>query len=234
MDSRREALGDSQGALVKAVLVGVMLLVPLAAFALVQWIYAPPAPIKTPVVTPEKIAWPTKDQIYICRARTSQGEKFYFTLVPPGAFQEQGLARECIVGTSQYPIEAGATFSPDNFARNPLFVKLLHQVVAEEGPKLAGLQADAKEVGEGPVIVFDLRTANPEARDVIGYFQAKDGKLLPDSYQRGQKHMLLSQDGFFRLEPALHIKLLERLHQINEERKKNAPEPDPNDTNDFP
>jgi hypothetical protein len=77
-------------------------------------------------------------------------------------------------------------------------------------------------VGDGPVLVLDLRTNKPQARDVIGIFQAKGGELVPDSYQKGPNHVLLSPDGFFRLDPSLHERLMRRMAQLNETHRKNS------------
>lgn len=199
-----------------AILIVAMLLAPLVVVALASLgRFKASAPASKPDST-------SKESIFVCRARTADGERDFFTLVPPGAFFEQGLARECIVGTSKKPLELNQPITPENFSRNSGFVKFLHQVIAEEGPLLTGLKAEAQRVGDGPVLVLDLRTKRPEARDVIGVFQAKDGELVPGSYKKGPAHVLLSPDGFFRLDPSLHERLMRRMALLNEAHRKNS------------
>ena len=131
---------------------------------------------------------------------------------------ERGLMPEAIVGELLRPLEAGETITPEIFARNPAFVKFMHEVIARRGPGLPGLIAEARRQVDGIVCVIDQRTPNPEGHippeDIVGVFAVKAGSVVPGSYQNCPKHQLLSARGFFQLVEELQTCLLEELGNL--------------------
>ncbi len=63
--------------------------------------------------------------------------------------------------------------------------------------------------------LIDARTPTPAGvvppSDIIGAFEVRAGEVVPRSYQPNVNHLLVSSNGLFKLESALHEKLVERL-----------------------
>jgi hypothetical protein len=163
--------------------------------------------------------------INVCRVDTPEGAKDYVTCLSHERVFEHGLPSEAIIGVLLRPLKAGETITPEVFARNRLFVDFMHGVVARRGPQLPGLLAEARRQGQGMVVVVDLRTRTPQGpvppEDIVGVFKVQDGAVVPESYYPSPKHMILSSDGFFQLDPELESCLLEELVALSEAK----PEP---------
>jgi hypothetical protein len=153
--------------------------------------------------------------INVCSADTPDGVKDYVICIPIDTAFEHGLIPETIIGVLLQPVGQIAAITPEVFARNRAFVDFLHDVISRRGPSLPGLIAEARRQGEGWVCIIDQRTRNPQGHippeDIIGVFAVRGGQVVPDSYQRCPKHMILSADGFLRLEAGLQACLLEEL-----------------------
>jgi hypothetical protein len=161
----------------------------------------------------------SESPVYVCRVDTPEGTKDYVTLISPEVALSQGLAPEAIVGVLLRPLESGEAITPDIFARNRVFVDFLHAVIARYGPDQEGCKAEAARLGEGWVYIIDQRTPTPQGpvppEDIIGAFEVKGGEVLPGSYRASSKHMILSPNGFFRLEEGLRQCLLRVLTSRN-------------------
>jgi hypothetical protein len=127
----------------------------------------------------------------------------------------RGLPPEAIIGVLLRPLEPGEAITPAVFARNRVFVDFMHEVVARRGPHLLGLQAEARRQRDGWVYIIDQRTRTPQGpippEDIVGVFAVKGGEIVPGSYQRSPRHLILSADGFFRLGAELQACLLDEL-----------------------
>jgi hypothetical protein len=156
--------------------------------------------------------------ISICRVQTPDGVKDYVTCVPHQTAFQRGLAPEAIIGLLLKPVDQISAITPEVFSSNRVFVDFLYAVIARRCPELPGMLAEARRQGDGWVYVIDQRTRNPEGHippeDILGVFTVQGGKLMPDSYQRCPKHMILSADGFFRLGAELQACLLEELASV--------------------
>jgi hypothetical protein len=90
-------------------------------------------------------------------------------------------------------------------------------VIAEHGPSVPGLIAEARRKVDGWVYIVDGRAPSPQGpvspEDIIGAFQVKDGEVVPGSYQRNGNHAVLSTNGFFRLDAMLQTKLYSALSE---------------------
>src|SRR5438445_2777661 len=152
---------------------------------------------------------------YVYRVKTPEGDRDLVSLLS-GAF-EFGLIEEAIVGECTQSLEDGKHVTEANFRPNPTFVRLLHHVIARHAPQLPALRAEARRQHTGWVYVIDARTASPDGHvppcDIIGGFEVRSGEVAPGSYRPNTDHKLLTANGVFRLEPALHESLME---QINE------------------
>ena len=151
---------------------------------------------------------------YAARVETPEGTQDYITLVPAERAFTQGLPPEAIVGVLLRPDES---ITPDNFARNKVFVDFLHAVIGRHGPDQPGCKAEATRLGEGWIYIIDQRTPTPAGpvppEDILGAFEAKYGRVMPGSYRPSAKHMILSPSGFFQLEEGLWQCLLTELEQ---------------------
>ena len=152
---------------------------------------------------------------YVYRVKTSAGERDIVSLFS-GAF-EAGLITEAIVGEYTHLLEEGESANDASFRPNPAFVRLLHDVIERHAPQLRGLQAEARRQGTGWVYVIDARTPTPDGEvppcDVIGGFEVSDGDVIPHSYRPNPNHRLLTENGLFGLDPALHERLMERINE---------------------
>jgi hypothetical protein len=153
--------------------------------------------------------------IRVYRVHTPDGVKDYVTCLPHEQVFAMGLAAGTVIGMLRRSLEPGERITPAVFARNPAFEDLLHEVVARRGPQLPGLIAEARRQRRGWVYIIDQRTRTPQGHvppeDIVGAFTVKSGKIVPGSYQRSHKHVILSADGFFRLGAELQACLLEEL-----------------------
>jgi len=73
-------------------------------------------------------------------------------LSPDIAAELGGLSQQAICGSF-----VGDDNAPESFRPNPVFVALMHDIIKNEGPGVAGLCAAAAEQREGWVYVIDLR-----------------------------------------------------------------------------
>ena len=153
--------------------------------------------------------------ITVCRVDTPDGAKDYVTCLSLEQAVAKGLPAEAIIGVLLRPLESGEAVTPAVFARNRVFVDFLHALIARRGPELPGLVAAAARQGDGWVYVIDQRTRTPQGaippEDILGGFEVKGGQVVAGSYRANPKHMILSPDGFFKLDAELQAYLLEEL-----------------------
>jgi hypothetical protein len=157
----------------------------------------------------------SETSIHIVRAETPEGFKDYVTVVPPETLMTRGLIPEAIIGVLTQPLDDDDAITPDNFARNSVFVAFLHDVIARHGPQQPGLVAEAARIGNGTVAIIDGRTPTPEGpvppEDIMGAFVAKGGKIETGSYVASPYHRILTVNGFFQLDGGLMDCLLGEL-----------------------
>ncbi|GLQ97306.1 hypothetical protein [Dyella mobilis] len=145
--------------------------------------------------------------VSICEVQTANGLVAYVTLVPAGEAVKRGLVAQEIIGQLLDATRADRQIDPANFARNRAFVDFLHEAIQKHAPALPNLIDAAKAQGMGWVYIIDGRTPTPQGavppEDVIGGFQVDDGEILDGSYRANPNHRILSQRGFFQLDPDL-------------------------------
>ena len=153
--------------------------------------------------------------VFVVRAVVGGAPRDYATILPPEAVFATGLPNEAIVGLLLEPPSDGRPLSPDAFAENPAFRKVLDEVIGRHAPDEPALRDEARRLGSGYVYVIDGRTPDPRAQapaeDVIGAFQVRGGELVREPYLPNPRHRLFTGNGFFRLSDTLHQRLLEEI-----------------------
>ena len=91
----------------------------------------------------------TDTPVNLCVVDTSEGEKHYFTVLPLEIVFAKGLIPESIVGVLLRPLAEGESITPGNFARNSIFVKFMHEIIAKYAPLDPGCSEEAKGLGTG-------------------------------------------------------------------------------------
>jgi hypothetical protein len=127
---------------------------------------------------------------------------------------QRGLSYEAIVGMLKRSLGPEERITPAVFQPNPAFVAFLHRVIRQYAPSSEKLQAEAARMGNGWLNLADQRSSSgcivaPE--DMIGAFQVQNGKLVADTYWPCPNHQLLTEDGFFVIEPFLREQLDQQL-----------------------
>jgi hypothetical protein len=149
---------------------------------------------------------------------TPEGLKHYVSFLPGEHVFARGLVPESIVGVLLRPLEPGEAITSAVFARNRVFVDFMHDVIARRGPGVPGLIAEARRQRNGWVYVVDQRTQMPQGlvppEDIVGAFEVKDGEVVPGSYRRSPRHVILSADGFFQLGVELQACLMEEVASL--------------------
>jgi hypothetical protein len=127
-----------------------------------------------------------------------------------------GLSERAIFGVLLRRIDDGGEITPENFRPNRSFVDVLHELLAAEAPKTTSARRQATRQREGYLYLIDGRTPDPGGRvppeDIIGAIAIQAGTLIPGTYQRNDRHRLLTSDGFFVLSAELEATLTTQMH----------------------
>ncbi len=150
------------------------------------------------------------------------------SLLSPAHVSESGLAGEAIMGGR--PIagdgETLQAITAENFRPNKLFLDLLHEVIATQTPGLPEVQDAARGQAKGTLGVCDARTPTPAGdvplHDILGWFEVKDGAVVPGTYEPNRSHQLISSRGIFRLDPRVHQHLMDKLIALQQARNRGA------------
>lgn len=142
------------------------------------------------------------------------GNIHYITIISAELAFKVGLPGEAIVGQLLVP---NNKITPQNFARNRIFVDYLHAFIRREAPSDLTLRQRAATVRSGQMPFIDGRAkqgpgAPPSTEDVLGVFAVKDGFIV--GYEPNAQHRIFSARGFFSLPPSLEGKLIRELEAI--------------------
>ena len=158
--------------------------------------------------------------VKVYRVRTEEGLKDYFVISDETVNEKsfnKSLHAESIVGVSLRLINQANDISPDNFARNPVFVEFMHKIIADFGETFTGLKEAAKNQQEGIICIIDGRTPTPQGpvppEDIIGIFKVTNGLIIKGSYMPNPNHLILSEKGFFQLHPEINDFLLAKIKE---------------------
>jgi len=150
---------------------------------------------------------------YISRVESPEGRQDYVSLLPA----KNGLIAASIIGKFRSPESGPPVIAQEAFARNGVFVDLMHDIIKREAPRLSHYQAEATRIGSGPVYVTDRRAAKDstvQPEDTFGAFEAKNHQIISESYEPNPTHRILSERGFFQLERALYTALMRKLKTL--------------------
>jgi hypothetical protein len=156
--------------------------------------------------------------MHVCDVQTAEGVKHYLTMLPLEIVFRKGLIPEAIIGVLLRPLTDVQSITPEVFARSAPFVKFMHEVIAKYGEQESDCIAEARRLGSGWVYIIDARTKTPQGavppEDIFGAFEVRDGQVVPGTYRESSRHMILSNDGFFRLSAEMHSHLLRELQAL--------------------
>ena len=134
------------------------------------------------------------------------------SLLPPHIVEQAGLPTEAVLGDVD-PRRSEMTV--EQFTPNEKFVQFLHQIIGRYAHTLPSVQTLAQKVHNGPVYVMDQRSLQkglrPPFEDVIGWYGARNGELLPETYNGNPNYALLSSAGPITLEEPLEKALFEAI-----------------------
>jgi hypothetical protein len=126
-----------------------------------------------------------------------------------------GLSERAIFGVLLRRIDDGGEIVPENFRPNRPFVDFLHELLAAEAPQTNAARLQAAQQREGYLYLIDGRTPDPGGRvppeDIIGAIASQAGEPIPGTYQRNDRHRLLTSGGFFVLSADLEATLISQL-----------------------
>lgn len=117
-----------------------------------------------------------------------------------------GLIPQAIVGQLRQP---NGKITPDNFARNSVFVDYMHDFIRREAVQIPQIKSQAQKIKNGKFDLIDLRLGSPNSENIIGVFNVQNGKII--SYERNREHRILSDQGFFRLPYGIEMKSIAAL-----------------------
>lgn len=158
---------------------------------------------------------PGEEAVYLYTVADQGAERHYLTFLLPADVDQYGLPPEAIIGRliEETPVNQ-QPFTKENFVVNYAFVDFLQDVVRRRGPEDSQLIAAAEWMEEGMGLMLDHRGIDEEDRvleDMIGAFEIKDGRIIPESYQKNDAYEVFSKDGFMTLDPWLSGVLLDEI-----------------------
>jgi hypothetical protein len=143
---------------------------------------------------------------------TEEGWVSMIAVLAPEQAIEEGLPSPAVVGTVP---RGTAQISPETFSPNPEFSAFLSYVIGKHGADMPGLREQAAAQGDGWIYMVDLRTGDAEeqveSEDILGAFQAADGKIVADSYRANPNHRVLTARGLLEIDDWLYERLVEEL-----------------------
>ena len=149
--------------------------------------------------------------------RTTKGN--FFSLLDPAVVFSGSLPGEAIVGELLVlPAPGSAALRPEDIRINPMFVDFLHQVIAHlQHHRCQTSKPRRVRQHDGWIYIIDARTPAPQGdvppEDVMGGFEVRGGRLVPDSYTGNPSHQIISERGLFRLPDALQDCLIGELER---------------------
>ena len=153
---------------------------------------------------------PLHPPFYVVEVDLRPGKAIYVTVLRPDVVFSSGMPPEAIVGQL---LDGSKEVAPQNFARNRVFVEYLHSFIDMEARQEPLLQAEARKIGNGKLVVADRRGTihAPSGEDNFGVFEVSNGTI--GSYTRNEAHRILSERGLFRLPNSLERQLIAELER---------------------
>ena len=158
--------------------------------------------------------------LYIFRVLVKDGGwRDLVSVLPPETGFTTGLPEGAIVGRLLDPArpllggeDEPADLSPVNFAGNPVFRTVFHDVAASFALDDPGLHDEARRLAQRYVYVIDRRTPDPDghvpSEDIVGGFEVRAGAVVREGYFPNPKYRLLGHNGFFSLDVTSYHRLL--------------------------
>ncbi|BBB68355.1 hypothetical protein UNDYM_4102 [Undibacterium sp. YM2] len=94
----------------------------------------------------------------VISADTGAGEVQYVSILPQKIVFSMGLIPQAIVGQLRQP---NGKITPDNFARNSVFVDYMHDFIRREAVQIPQIKSQAQKIKNGKFDLIDLRLGSP-------------------------------------------------------------------------
>lgn len=141
------------------------------------------------------------------------------TMLPQDHVLEHGLAPEAMVGALTVSLGDGGMIEPGNFVENPAFVDYLQRFIAGHAVPTSDDVLAARQHGEKYIYVLDQRATTPHdevrSEDILGRFEVIGQGVSADSYRANPEHRILTNSGFFQLDPEAMIRLRRKLENLS-------------------
>jgi hypothetical protein len=154
-----------------------------------------------------------EDKGGIINVEGKNGEETYlYSILPEDFISEHGLLNLAVVGRFlDNKTDDKGSLVVDSFQANPDFLHFLHEMLGSIGRQSNALITQASQQEEGSwVYLIDQRVADMNAaippKDIIGGFKVEEGKL--GEYAGNPSHILLTEDGIFKLGATLKTELI--------------------------
>lgn len=154
-----------------------------------------------------------EDKGGIISVEGKNGEETYlYSILSEHFISEHGLLNIAVVGSFlDNKTDNSGNLVVDSFQANPEFLHFLHELLGTIGRHSNALITQATQQAEGSwVYLIDQRVADMGAaippKDIIGGFKVEDGKL--GEYAGNPSHVLLTEDGIFKLGASLKTELV--------------------------
>lgn len=152
---------------------------------------------------------------YLYTLNEKGGYRCFASPVAEDLIFEKGLPNEAIAGEF---IEGSEHTTAEHFKQNPVFLKFLHWAIAKHIRNCPGFTAQAEEKQNGQVMIVDTRGLPSDKEipkeDTLAAVEIKDGKAV--KFQGLKAYKVFTEQGFMRIDPWLHDKVVEELKSLIE------------------
>ncbi|KAM0787367.1 hypothetical protein ACM66B_003453 [Microbotryomycetes sp. NB124-2] len=110
---------------------------------------------------------------------------------------------------------------PRNFTENKDFRTVLHDILRQAVTFDQKLHTEAKTRQDGWIHIADARAPAdlnrvPDPSDIIASILVQDGQIVPESYEPGGMHRMVTNDGLMRLDEGLMAIVRQAMEQVRQ------------------
>ena len=149
-------------------------------------------------------------EFYLYTLSADVGSRCFGSPLPQDATAGNGLPTEALAGEF---LKGKEHATVENFKQNPVFLAFLHRTIAKHIQDCPGFKVSAAKKQNGHIIVGDMRSfhleGEPPNEDAIGVVEIQNGEAV--KFHGIAEYKVFSEQGFMRIDPWLHHKLMDEL-----------------------